>query len=296
MSNEGNPLHPELRWTLEEVAQHCRRVRRIRCWWRFALLAFGFTALGTGLLALGPGSGAWPQFIGAVYVVAMVVAVFRWLILPFRTAITLEQVALYIDEHHPELENRIVSVVDFTIDAPKGASDWIVRQFMEDTIPVVRQTSFRDVTQGSKAQVLFLLSAVALVAASVTIVQFRSLWLPTFQWAISEEIAKQLAPLPFTVEPGNARVRKGDNQMVWVRSDDPNKNVSVRFRMAGGVWQEVTAGASKAELVYYHEFTNIQDDIDYEVRFGRRVSETYRLTAWLPPEVNQRKGRRGTFL
>ena len=112
-------LHPDLRRRILGVARQCRWVRGARNWARFALTTFAATAMVTWVLyGLQPGSEVSTLLICG-YGLIEALAVWRWLISPMRNPITLTQVALFIDEHHPELENRVVSALEFGGDTPR---------------------------------------------------------------------------------------------------------------------------------------------------------------------------------
>ena len=291
-------MHPELRRRILEVARQCRRTRWIRCWVRFGGVTLGLTCLVTALLALLTPDGPVAPYLLASFAVAEAAALWRWVIRPLRKPITMEQVALFIDERHPELENRIVSAVEFSeqenefekggqstrSETRLGQSPFFVQKFLEETFPIVRSTSFKDLLDS--AQVIRLgMSAFSVLAASMVVIAlFPHLWVPGLGGVLPASMAR-LGTLPFTVEPGNVRVRRGDNQMIWVRSDRENRKVTLRWRVGDGAWQGAEMGQSEAPEVRYHEFRNVQNDIRYQVQFGRRRSAEFKLTAWTPPEI-----------
>ena len=56
----------------------------------------------------------------------------QWLYRPTRQKPSREQLALFLDEHHPELENLAISSVEFSQQGYEGAPDWMLERFFQD--------------------------------------------------------------------------------------------------------------------------------------------------------------------
>lgn len=277
-------MHPELRDRLETVAKQVRRRQWMGRLKQFGWLAFGITWVFTGLLAVFSPDGRAGTILFVAYASSIVLSagfiLYRW----SRRPITLEQVALYIDEHHPELENRIASALNLATDRPAGASKWLIERFVEETVPIVLGTSFSDVIRQRVSYGLIVSAVSILMSSGIVLYLFGSLWLPSLQFILPTKVAEVVA-LPFTVEPGDVRVRRGDNQMIWIRTKDVDRSLRMRWRMPGGAWQDSEVNRTDSENVMYYQFLNVQTDIDYQVLYGRRRSPSFRVTVWTPPEV-----------
>ena len=283
MSPSSLTMRPELRLRIQAVARQCRRARRARCRARFALATLLCTALATGLFWLVP-PDAGGRLVFAGYLLAELAAMLWFYFLPLRKPITDEQVALFIDERHPELQDRMISAVEFSANLPEEASAWIAKQFLEETTPLVRHASLDDVLRPGRVRVANAAGWALLGLAAAILIATGNLWVPNL--SIETALApRKAAPLPFTVEPGNARVRMGDNQMVWVRSDIAGAKVTLHSRAGVGEWLAVEMPQGDSAGVYYHYFADIREDTEYRVELGRRESEPYRLTVWTPPQV-----------
>lgn len=284
MKQRLDAMHPELRWCIEDVARQVRRRRWFAAARRFGWILFGLTGAFTVLLAAVGGDGVKGAVFLGVYAAGVLAGAIVSAIPALRSPVRLEQVALYIDEHHPELENRMASALDLTSQERAGVSSWLTQKFVEDALERVRATSFADVLDPKPAQNLGISAAAMVISSVILFYLFGYLWLPTLSFVLPTPVVKTTA-LPFTVEPGDVRVRTGDNQMIWVRTNDADREVRIRWRSGGGTWQEAKASQSSTERVYYHQFTSIQQDIQYQVAYGPRRSPDYRITTWTPPEV-----------
>lgn len=252
MSGLWNSVHPEMRWFIEDVARQVRGRRWMRAAGRFGWIAFALTALFTVIMWLGGASGLAGLILTGLYVASLLSGVVYVVVPVRRHPVTLEQVALFIDERHPELENRVTSVIDLSLHEKEGVSTWLTEKFFEESLQRVRETSIADMTDPKPMRNLGL-NAIAIGLSSLILLYLSSsVWLPAFSFVMPSGTA-QLAALPFTVEPGDVRVRVGDNQLIWVRTTDTDREVTVRWRQAGGSWEDVPAAPSGTERVYYHE-------------------------------------------
>lgn len=283
--NQERNIQPELRKKIEEVAQQYRRVRAMRGLAHFGLVTFALTCLFTLIFSV---FGAYPEaptVILGVYLLCLFAAFIVTLVRPMFRPVSLRQVALYIDEHHPELENRIISAIDFTSEQHEEASDWLVEQFLVETLPRVRKTRLSNLFS-SRDSLRSRLSFGALMVSSIVVIgMFNQLWLPSIGFVLPEEVVKRLAALPFTVDPGNVKVRRGDNQMILVKTENTTRAITIRWREGNGVWQEEEAAQSSSENVRFRQFTNIQNDIQYQVELDHKRSDVYQISMWIPPEI-----------
>jgi hypothetical protein len=219
-----------------------------------------------------------------LFVVAEAAAARRWLYRPLKNPVTLKQVAMYIDEHHPELENRIVSAVDFSAGEHDKASAWMIERFLDESDLVVRNTSFADLFDPALMRRLGMGAAVLWCVCFAVVLTFHRVWLPSIRFSSFRGLVRT-ASLPFTVEPGDARVRRGDNLVVLVKSDGKNESVAIRWRMETAAWQTTAMEPSSTENVHHFQFANIQSDIDYQVQLGRYRSDIFEIVARIPPRT-----------
>jgi hypothetical protein len=284
MSKTWEAVHPEVRWYIEDVARQVRRRRWMGAARRFGWIMFALTALFTLTLWFTAASGVAGIAIAAGYFAALGAGALLCALPVLRRAVSLEQVALFIDERHPELESRISTALDLATHDRDGVSAWLTEKFLEESLERFRATPLADLLDPAPARTLGFNAATMLVASLIFFFAFSSAWLPTLSLLRPGSGAK-VASLPFSVEPGDVRVRRGDNQMIWVRTTDADREVIVRWRVPGAEWQELAANPSSTERVYYHEFANVQQDLQYQVRYGRQRSKEFQITAWLPPDV-----------
>ena len=267
----------------EIAAQYHRRVRLRGLLW-----------FGAAFLALLVGLGASVRLLWEtpVPLVAPLVAFFallslaghRWLYRVRRHAVSRQEIARFIDAHHPELEDLVLSSVAFgETDAPQ-ASAWMVAQVLSRA---------REVSAGVRLPALFdtgdlgrlrRASMLVLGAGAVGL----AVLLLTADWTwIGHRLFFAPAPgaLPFEVAPGHIRVRVGASQRVWVTTDRASAQKAIRWRTGQGQWQTGVLEPGQADGVYAFSLHNLAMDTEYQVQVGALRSEVYRIAVWTPPDV-----------
>jgi len=277
-------MSPALERTVRQVARRCQRREWFRNWVRFGVATLSLLLLFTVALRFFAPAWVLSNSLIAVFVLAEAAAAWRWLYRPLKNPVTLKQVAMYIDEHHPELENRIVSAVEFTAGEHDEVSAWMIERFLEESDLVVRHMSFADLFDPALIRRLGLAAAVLWCVCFALVLTSRHLWMPAIRFRSFGGLTG-ISSLPFTVEPGDARVRRGDNLVVLVKSDRSNESVAIRWRNETVSWQTTAMDPSSTENVHHFQFANIQNDIDYQVQLGRYRSDMYKITARIPPRM-----------
>src|SRR5512139_3417638 len=106
------------------------RIRFVRRGWRFRSLAKGmaiFSALTAGLLILGVrGADIFGFMPAAIWIArlatgcAILYAALRFVYFPLRRRISDVQVAQFIEERFPQLEDRLITAVEYGESAPRS--------------------------------------------------------------------------------------------------------------------------------------------------------------------------------
>ncbi len=273
------PLLPlKLEHAIREVAAQFERRRRLQ-----GRLIFGAVFL--GLLI---GVCAVVAFADRVPVVVPVIAFFilvfgagyRWLYVPQRAVATREQIALFLDAHHPELEDLIVSSVSLHGATP--VSEWMTEQVFQQ----VRELSAIQAPPVIDLRVLTRVRrAVVGVWGLGAVVLLLVLWQVDLGDIAGRLFSVPSLPLPYTVEPGDARVRRGAHQMVWVTTDLSGASKAIQWRASGGDWQTAPLEPGETGDVFAHQLRDLYADTEYQVQVGSYRSDVYTLSVWTPPAV-----------
>ncbi len=273
------PLLPlKLEHAIREVAAQFERRRRLQ-----GRLIFGAVFLGLliGLCAVVVFVDRVPVVLPVLAFLLLVVgAGYKWLYVPQRTVVTREQIALFLDAHHPELEDLIVSSVSLHGSTP--VSEWMTDQVFQQ----VRELSAIQAPPVIDLRVLKRVRrAVVGVWGLGAVVLLLALWQVDLGDIAGRLFSVPTLPLPYTVEPGDARVRRGAHQMVWVTTDLSGASKAIQWRASGGDWQTAPLEPGETGDVFAHQLRDLYADTEYQVQVGAYRSDVYALSVWTPPEV-----------
>ena len=274
----------KLDFAIRQVGAHYLRRQRLRGW-----LAFG-----TAFLALLLGLGAAVALLAdtpvplaapfGLFAVLLGTAGYRWLYRPLRRGMDRRQIALFLDAHHPELEDLVLSSVVFSESEGTDASAWMVAQVLQRARELGTQIGPPALANVSSLGWMRRLAATVWLAGVFVLVAMLVSWdmgmIGARLFRAPDEVVTALA-----VAPGDVRLRRGEDQTVWVTTDRADASKAIRWRTAAGEWQTGVLEPGRADGVYTFRLRNLQRDTDYQVQVGRDRSRVYRILVWTPPEV-----------
>lgn len=284
MNSSLHRLPPELDAQISQVEMQCRQQRWLRCLTRFALISLALVVAFTGVLALGERFGVAYGAILTSFGLVEMVAVWFVLWRPMRRPITRAQIALFIEEHHPELESRLVTAVEFGEGTVPAPSDWLVDRMLEDSRDFTRSHGFSDLVEPESVIRLFLTASLFLAICMGVVLISHRLWIP-FGFSAGGARSGVVSSSRFVVEPGNTRIRVGDGVVISVKSSIVGRTARLRWRSAGGEWQTAEMKQGASEGIHYYQFVDLKVDTSYQVRLARLKSEEFLIETWIPPEV-----------
>lgn len=281
MPTSSHRLPPNLEYGLRQIARRHQRRLRLRGQLKFAVL---FIAI-LGLLAvvLPITAKAYLPFVLPIGTSLLVLAcgAYRWLYTPRRQTPSIENLALLVDAHYPQLENLAISSVEFSQRA--GDSEWIVAQILERAR---RETGAIDLDQLTDIRPLRPLALGGALLWAISLGLFAGL---LYHWDPARLGRGFFTPLAyeitFIVEPGDALIERGNGQTIWIRRAPLATDGALRWRQAGGQWQTAPLAMGRSERIRFFQFDDLQADIEYQVQLGSGRSPVYRLTVWTPPAV-----------
>ena len=273
-------LDPHLRFKIEEIRRRCARRK----------LQQGLFGLATGSLILiavfvllfqllEPEHSSRGVLVFLFWAVELLL-IWRYVIRPLRKPVTHEQIALFIDERFPELQDRMISMVSLAEKDEDQRISWLADAFLKESRHFVVRSPFATRWDpGPAPEWRSWLTVALVVGCALLLYRFPTVWVPfSFEgWLVPKSA--------FTVTPGNARVRIGEDETVLVKSKHTSMAVTIRWRDAGGSWRTAPMSLGDSDQVHYHRFADIRGDIAYQILFGPWKSSKFNLKAWMPPEV-----------
>lgn len=259
-----------------------------RLWWRAATeFAVGFAVIAGIVLASRFIPQATPYTLevlagaGVGLLLLLIIALVR----VWRGHVPIHEIALYIDAHHPELQNRLISAYELSQQDNVNASQWMIDELQRETVDVIKSVSPASEFPASRLRQI---SAMGLMAVGVVLAGATGWQLFNTPIAVEDAVDEPevaMAPAPFTVEPGDTRVRAGSSQVILVKQVEENAAVALRWRAENGLWQTASMPPSSAESVHFYQIDGIIDPLEYEVQVGQRRSDRFNIAVWTPPQV-----------
>ena len=230
-----------------------------------AFLAVLYSAFAVPLAYLLAGAG------GAV---ALVLGLVGWLVVrPAFRRISDRQVALFIEEHVPGLEDRLNSAVEAggqaELHREHGA---LLDKLMGDAALRARAIPVATVVDQKRERLL----ASAAVAFSALFLLFayaeRDRLLPLFTGADLSVLMTK--PPLLTVAPGNVEIEKGTSQEIVANlRESDGRDVTLHYKAGDGAWQRVVMRGGLGGATFAHELQSIQEPVQYFVEYdGERTS------------------------
>jgi hypothetical protein len=276
------PLNPILPPLLEkELFRTLKRYRRLRL--LRASMKF-FIVLLPSLCAAGGLAFLWlplSPLVLAGALVCLVAFVGLWAFWPvFARPLSLRDVASFIDQQHPDLQDRVLSAVVLSENADAAPSAWMLEHFLTEAQQQVKGIPLDDFM--CPWELRSLVGGVTLCVALCLAGALGAAWKLGF--IRSADSPEQLATTRFDVKPGDAVVQPGDNQIVWVTTSDTASAKYIYWEQGGTEHRAVLQPSTTPE-VSYHTFSAMEESLHYQVRVGGVESARFELRVHRPPAV-----------
>lgn len=245
-------------------------------------ISLAFAVLCAGLLAL---VWTWPWHAGLLRIPAIVLvvgipaAVF-WQLQRRVRRLDDTQLALFIEEHHGELEDRLNSALEARGHAL--SSDALLSALLQDAARKIRPIWPTGLLKRAGARLraaTFLLAAVAFLVLGVTRLDRLQL--------TKDEVATSRSPY-LSVSPGNVEIDQGDDvAVVATLRSGSRDDVMLVYRAGDDPWiyEPMLPGLQGRD--YLAEVLDIQQPVSYYVEAGRYRTDAFTISVYEFPEVHQ---------
>jgi len=212
----------------------------------------------------------------------------RYIARPAFRTISDRQIALYVEEQVPELEDRLNSAVEIeNAEAARTAHGVLVDRLIDDAARQARSVPLTAVIDRHKERILAGVSAAAVALFLVLGYAFMDDLRVSVATADMATILPVSEPL-MTIEPGNVEIEQGASQEVIVMlREDTERDVILTYRSGDGEWQKATMQPALGEPAFLHEFVNVQAPIQYFVEYDQQRSEVFSISLYTFPEIAQ---------
>ena len=220
---------------------------------------------------------------------AVIASVFYFLVRPLRRRVTDEQVALYLEEHEPSLQARLVSAVEASQQATTSASAALVRRLVEEALEACALTNAARRTE----EVPLRRWGVVLAGVAAVATLFVLLGPAFVRNALSAILLVQRSveastPYRIAVMPGNIDVPRGADQTISATlTGFSSEEASVMLRRAPEEAYEELPLVLDEEGRYEGMVFDVDAPLEYFVEADGVRSATFTLTVIDAPYVER---------
>jgi hypothetical protein len=236
-----------------------------------------------------PMAARWVLF--GLWLAAVLVAL--WIGLrPLMRKISLVQVARWIEGRHPEIEERMSTVLELSggdAGASAGLMEELARAAGEDVDKVDPRAELKLVGAGRR----WVKPAAVL---GVMLVMLFVLWPKEAMRLVVRAVAPfstlgNAAAVKFTVEPGDVEMLEGDALQIEVAYDGQTKEMELVMEMAGG--SEIVQPMLPSGDRWNYRMDPVREGFRYHARAGRGESDSFTVTVWPSPMMLEPRVRLG---
>ncbi len=275
--------YPQLDRRLEEALRAWRRSR----WQRgLSLTLLGLLGLLSFVYFVAPARPMlwWPVLAGlALGWVALVV---KYLILPLRTQPSRAQVARFLEEQHPELEDRLATAVEFGEHRRKIENQTWLDRMIREAIAHTASMNFPQLLQIRFAR------GWQLLALAAAVLFFFAFW--NYSRPFQNRMVSYLEKAPETpqtvkrleIKPGDAKVARGEPVEITALTPQLDlTQATLYLEDRRDSWQPNTMTLATPAGQFQHKIFDVRDTLRYYVRAGEELSSIYTLIPLEAPEV-----------
>ena len=301
--------------TREGYAELQARISGARRVWKRSLFWTGFAIVLTGVIALLVGEAIvdWLMPLPSAVRVALLAVgagvigylLYKYLVQPLRTSLTLRDVALNVERNHPDLEDRLVSALEFgNRESVDPIEAHMLQRLLEDTVARVKGINFKATIDHSRARKHVGIAALVVVGCVVLSLLFPSeIHTSLLRVLVPWEKTDPILTTRLAVEPGNARILRGKSLPIHVTVTGKSAAKVVLTYRDIGAQQPSTSEVEKDEQQpktvigmlqnpddkrgFAYEIFNIDADMEYFVVANEATSERYTVEVFEMPKVTE---------
>jgi hypothetical protein len=266
------------------------------------LVLFALVFLATPALIIFP--ALWWIVLG-VAAIAWLILTIQYLILPLSHRPNLKQIARYIEEQNPALEDRLATAVEFGREAPsffakpkaeakeqQSNANLLLQKLLQDAINHTTQIDFPAQLQIRFARWWRMLAAASMVLALIAFFGWSGALRQKLQQIYATAQNAQKIWRGLEISPGDARVRRGETVEIIAQTPEAATHASLYIatgkpghqqQQAGWAMNDMEATTQLGKFLY--RFFDVRDTIHYYVRVGEEFSPIYTIIPLAAPEI-----------
>ncbi|MFK7848205.1 MAG: DUF4175 family protein, partial [Rhodothermales bacterium] len=220
-----------------------------------------------------------------VAAIAVLYVAGRYAIAPLFRQLDDKQIAMYIEERIPGLEDRLNSAVE--VGNARPMDDSIVSKLIDDVSRQIKAIPLTTVVDQKKQRILSYVAGGFLVLFVVFGYNKADDIVGVFSGAGVSMAATPEKPY-MTVSPGSIEIEKGESQeIISALRDASEDDVMLHYKIGAGEWLKESMNKGVGQPAYLYQFINVQEPIQYFILHNEMQSETFDITLYEFPAVGQ---------
>ena len=297
--------------TRAEYAELQAKILEARRVWKRSLFWTGFAIVLTGIITLLVGEAIidWLMPLPSPVRIALLTGgagvtgylLYKYLVRPLRISLTLRDVALNVEQNYPNLEDRLVSAIEF---GDRESTDPIeahmLQRLLDDTTQRTKGIDFRATIDHSRTRKHVGIAALVIVGCCVLSLLFpREIHTGLLRVLVPWEKTDPILTTKLAVEPGNARILRGKSLPIHVTvTGKSTEKVVLTYentRERDASTSEVKTAEQQINMLqsptdkrgFAYEIFNIDADMEYYIAANEVTSERYTVEVFDMPRVTE---------
>ena len=295
--------------TREGYAELQARILAARRVWKRSLFWTGFAIVLTGVVALVAGEAIvdWLMPLPSPVRIALLTIgvgvtgylLYTYLVRPLRASLTLRDIALNVERNHPDLEDRLVSAIEFGArESTDPIEAHMLQRLLEDTTQRTEGIDFKATIDHSRTRKHVGIAALVFVGCCVLSLLFpKEIHTSLLRVFTPWEKTDPILTTHLTVEPGNARILRGKSLPIHVTvTGKSTEKVVLTYhdtRKSDPTTTETETPEQQINMLrnpsdkrgFAYEIFNIDADMEYYIVANEVASERYTVEVFDMPRV-----------
>ena len=231
-------------------------------------------------------------------VIAVVYLLYRHIIQPLKASLTLRDVALNVEEKHPNLEDRLVSAVQFgSRESDDPIESHMLQRLLEDTTKRIKGIDFKATIDHSRTRKYVRYSRLSnwLQCGLLTLLFPTEIQTSLMRVLVPWEKTKPILSTKVDVSPGNARILIGKSLPidVIVTGKSADKATLTYYSKDNPPTADSDGSSKEINMLqnpddkrgFAYELFNIETEMEYSVTVNETTSDRYTIEVFEMPRV-----------
>lgn len=289
-------IPPEIARILNESVRRIRNIILFRGIFTVITVAAIFMLVSWGMFAVIDDIAGWVRWIfWGISVGAIATAVWVSLVRPLLRRYAPWEIAAFIERNHPELEERLSSVVGLASVAGDGdVSARLVEELTHDAVRDARKVSPRhEISMRSMMPWLIAVLVAGSLIAGIALVFPRFAANALVFAALPNSEVDNVYASTLSVQPGDAIVLEGTSFAVKMVAEGHSLNKAfIRTRVGGGSESvermEKEAGEANGRASFTYAYPRVDQDFSYRVKCGGGLTRAFNVKVVPEPAFSER--------